>query len=129
MLTVAIADTILSGISYVDSVRRIGSKYTDAGNGGAFMRWVAKPESGPYNSWGNGAACGVSPVGFVFTKADEVLAQAKATARITHNPHKGVKGAQAAALAVFLGETGGDREIIRSEIAGRFGYDLDRTVE
>lgn len=129
VLTVAIAEAILSGEPYVDSVRRIGRRYPDAGYGGSFIRWLLSPDAGPYHSWGNGAAMRVSPVGFAFATENEVLTQAKATAEMTHNHPEGVKGAQAAALAVFLARKGSDKEAIRSRIAGQFDYDLDRTVE
>ncbi len=129
VLTVAVADAILSGKPYVDSVRQIGRKYSGAGYGGSFIRWLHSPNAGPYNSWGNGSAMRVSPVGFAFTTEDEVLAQAKATAEITHNHSEGVKGAQATALAVFLARMGSDKSTIRSRIASQFEYDLDRTVD
>jgi len=129
VLTVAIADAILHGTSYVDSVRRIGRRYPAAGYGGSFIQWLQSSNAGPYNSWGNGSAMRVSPVGFAFSTEDEVLAHAKATAEITHNHPEGVKGAQATALAVFLARTGSDKESIRSRIASQFQYDLGRTVD
>ena len=129
VLTVAVADAILSGRPYVDSVRRFGRRYPHAGYGGSFIHWLHTPDAGPYNSWGNGSAMRVSPVGFAFTTEAEVVAQAKATAEITHNHPEGIKGAQATALAVFLAKTGHDKETIRSRIIDQFGYALDRTVE
>ena len=129
VLTVAIADAILNGTSYVDSVRRIGSRYPGAGYGASFSQWLHSANGEPYNSWGNGSAMRVSPVGFAFSTEDEVLAEAKATAEITHNHPEGVKGAQATALAVFLARTGSDKEAIRSRIARQFQYDLSRTVD
>lgn len=129
VLTVAIADSIIEGKPYVDSVRRIGRRYPRAGYGGSFIQWLYSANSGPYNSWGNGSAMRVSPVGFAFTTEDEVLAQAKATAEITHNHPEGVRGAKATALAVFLARTGNDKEAIRSRIATQFKYDLGRTVD
>jgi len=129
VLTVAIADAILSGKPYLDSVRRIGRRYPDVGYGGSFIGWLYSPDARPYNSWGNGSAMRVSPIGFALTTEDEVLDQARATAEITHNHPEGVKGAQATALAVFLARTGADKESIRSRIASQFEYDLDRTVD
>ena len=129
VLTVAVADAILSGKPYIDSVRQFGRRYPYAGYGGSFIHWLHTPNAGPYNSWGNGSAMRVSPVGFAFTTEDEVLAQAKATAEITHNHPEGIKGAQATALAVFLARTGRDKEFIRSRIIDLFDYDLNRTVE
>ena len=129
VLTLAVADAILSGKQYVDSVRRFGRRHPYVGYGESFIHWLHTPNAGPYNSWGNGSAMRVSPVGFAFTTEDEVLAQAKATAEITHNHPEGIKGAQATALAVFLARMGGDKESIRSRIVDQFEYDLNRTVE
>jgi ADP-ribosylglycohydrolase len=123
------ADAILSGQPYVDSVRRIGRRYPGAGYGGSFIRWLHSPDTRPYNSWGNGSAMRVSPVGFAFSTEKEVLHHAKMTAEITHNHPEGIKGAQATALAVFLARTGCDKESIHSRIKTVFGYDMDRTVD
>jgi len=129
VLTVAVAHAILSGEAYVDSVRRFGRQYPGAGYGGSFIQWLRSMDAGPYNSWGNGSAMRVSPVGFAFSKEEAVLDHARMTAEITHNHPEGVKGAQATALAVFLARTGNDKEAIRSRIRTQFAYDLDRTVD
>jgi ADP-ribosylglycohydrolase len=129
VLTVAVADAILSGSPYVESVREIGRRYPGAGYGGTFIRWLLSDDPRPYNSWGNGAAMRVSPVGFAFSTEEEVLRQARLTAEITHNHPEGVKGAAATALAVFLARTGHDKQAIRDRMVNLFGYDLDRTVD
>ncbi|MCA1795802.1 MAG: ADP-ribosylglycohydrolase family protein [Desulfobacteraceae bacterium] len=113
VLTVAIADAILSGTSYTDSVRTVGQRHPHAGYGGSFIQWLFADNPKPYNSWGNGAAMRVSPVGFAFTTEEEVLDQARMTAQITHNHPEGIKGAQATALAVFLARTGCDKKTIK----------------
>jgi ADP-ribosylglycohydrolase len=129
VLTVAVAHAILSGTPYVDSIRRIGQRYPGADYGGSFIGWLFSDDPRPYNSWGNGSAMRVSPVGFAFSTEDEVLQQARLTAEITHNHPEGIKGAEATALAVFLARTGHDKEAIRARIKALFGYDLDRTVD
>jgi ADP-ribosylglycohydrolase len=86
-------------------------------------------ENEPYNSWGNGSAMRVSPVGFAFDTIDEVLTQAKRSAEVSHNHPEGIKGAQATALAILMARQGADMETIRKEIEDRFNYDLQRTVE
>jgi ADP-ribosylglycohydrolase len=129
VLTVAVAEAILSGTPYVDCIRRIGRRYPHAGYGGSFIRWLYAKDFKPYNSWGNGSAMRVSPVGFAFSTEDEVLRQARKTAEITHNHPEGIKGAEATALAVFLARTVRDKEIVRDRLKILFGYDLDRTVD
>jgi len=128
VLTVAVADAILTGRPYVQTVREIGRRYPNAGYGGSFIGWLHTDHPQPYNSWGNGAAMRVSPVGFAFDTADKVLSEAAQTAGISHNHPEGIKGAQATALSVYLARTGHPREEIRDQISRRFGYDLDRTV-
>jgi ADP-ribosylglycohydrolase len=129
VLTVAVADAILNDRSYLEAVRDIGRRYPDAGYGGFFFRWLHSEDSRPYNSWGNGSAMRVSPIGFAFEDENSVLKEAARTAEITHNHPEGVKGAQATALAIFLARTGRSKNEIRKAIQTRFGYDLDRTVD
>ena len=129
VLTVAIADAILSGRPYIESIREIGRRYPNAGYGGTFIHWLFSDDPRPYNSWGNGSAMRVSPIGFAFGSEDEVLQQAAMTAKISHDHPEGVKGAQATALAVFLALRGIGKERIRSRVMETFGYDLNRTVD
>ena len=129
VLTIAIADAILSSTPYIESLRRFGRCYPGAGYGGSFIRWLHSNDFKPYNSWGNGSAMRVSPVGFAFSTEDEVLRHARMTAEITHNHPEGIKGAEATALTVFLARTGYDKETIRTRVQTLFGYDLDRTVD
>ncbi|CAM4100856.1 ADP-ribosylglycohydrolase family protein [Vreelandella rituensis] len=129
VLSVAIASAILDNIPYADAVRQIGRQYPNAGYGGSFIQWLAADNAGPYRSWGNGAAMRVSPVGFAYSTEADVLAQAKATAAITHNHPEGIKGAQATALAVFLARTGADKTTIRTTLTQRFDYDLARRLD
>jgi len=58
-----------------------------------------------------------------------VLEQAKRSAEVTHNHPEGIKGAQAAALAIFMARNSESKDAIRDEMAGRFGYAMDRTVD
>ncbi len=129
VLTVAAAYSILNDIPYGQAYKDFSRRYPARGYGGRFQEWIMSQTFEPYNSWGNGSAMRVSPVGFAFDSDQEVLEQAKKSAECTHNHPEGIKGAQAAAIAVFLARKGSDKETIRKEIAERFGYDLGRTVE
>ena len=129
VLTIAVADAILRGRPYLVSIRELGRRYPRAGYGGLFLDWLFSGHPEPYNSWGNGSAMRVSPVGFAFDNRDEVLREARISAEITHNHPEGIKGAQATALAVFLARTGSTREEIRAEINLRFGYNLEQSVD
>jgi ADP-ribosylglycohydrolase len=129
VLTTAIAQAILEGGDYASSLRKVGRRYPHCGYGGAFIQWLFSDDAAPYNSWGNGSAMRVSPVGFAFGTREMVLEEAKKTAEVTHNHPEGIRGAQAVALAVFLARSGGSKEDIRQDIQQSFRYDLERTVE
>ncbi|MFZ7125481.1 MAG: ADP-ribosylglycohydrolase family protein [Desulfobacterales bacterium] len=129
VLTIAVAQAILTDGDYLRWVREIGRRYPHAGYGGTFVGWLLSSDPQPYNSWGNGSAMRVSPVGWAFDSVDEVLREAERSAEISHNHPEGIKGAQAAALAVFLARTTRDKAVIGKEVSDRFGYDLDRTLD
>jgi ADP-ribosylglycohydrolase len=129
VLTVALADSILHGLPYVDLLKRYYRAYPRAGYGGTFYKWAQSEQSEPYNSWGNGSAMRVSPVGFAFGTLEEVLEQAKRSAEVTHDHPEGIKGAQAIASAVFLARTGQTKEQIKGYVETAFGYDLDTPLD
>lgn len=129
VMTLAVADAILHSTDYGDSMKSFGRRYPKAGYGRDFIQWIFAPESRPYNSWGNGAAMRVSPIGFAFSTTEIVLSEARKSAEVSHNHPEGIKGAQAAALAIFLARMGKSKEEIRREISGRFNYDLNRTID
>ncbi|MDR1574711.1 MAG: ADP-ribosylglycohydrolase family protein [Treponema sp.] len=136
VLTVAVADAILSGGDYQAAVHGWARRFPRAGYGDSFARWICSDDPRPYNSWGNGSAMRVSPVGWAFDTIEETLEQAKRSAEITHNHPEGIKGAQATAAAIFLARTGASKEAIREFIVERFsqpgreddGYTLHRTA-
>jgi ADP-ribosylglycohydrolase len=129
VLTIAVADCLLMGRSYVDAFHSYARKYPDRCYGIGFWRWIEAGSRKPYNSWGNGSAMRVSPVGFAFESLGDVLAAAKASAEVTHNHPEGIRGAQATACAIFLARKEATKEQIRGEIESRFGYKLGRTIE
>ena len=129
VLTVATAYAILTGTSYEVAYRDFGREHPNAGYGGSFYEWLQSEDPYPYNSWGNGSAMRVAPIGFAFGKIDEVLFEAERSAAVTHNHVEGIKGAQATALAVFMARTGASKSEIRVHLEERFGYSLHRTVE
>jgi ADP-ribosylglycohydrolase len=71
----------------------------------------------------------VSPVGWWARSWEECLELAEESASVTHNHPEGIKGAQAAAGAVYLARTGASRKEIRARLARATGYDLSRSHE
>jgi ADP-ribosylglycohydrolase len=129
VLTVAVAAKLLNGGDYVDNFHEYFHAYPGAGYGGSFTHWAILRNRSPYNSWGNGAAMRVSPVGFACESLDAVMAEARRSAEVTHNHPEGIRGAQATAVAVFLARTGRQKDDIKAYIAREFGYDLSERLD
>jgi len=105
------------------------SRYEDRGYGGRFARWIGDSKPQPYNSYGNGSAMRVSPVGYYSQSIEEALTLAKISAEVTHNHPEGIKGAQATAAVIFMAIHGASKEEIRNTVTKVFGYDLSRSLE
>jgi len=97
-----VADCILHNKEYAVTFKEYGRKYPYSGWGVRFHFWLGSQDTKPYNSFGNGSAMRVSPVGFAFSTMEEVLREAERSATVTHNHPEGIKGAQAVASAIFL---------------------------
>lgn len=129
VLTVALADSIMSNTPYVDNLKKFYRLYPGRGYGGSFHRWAGSDDPEPYNSWGNGAAMRISPAGYAYDDLDTVLLKAKEFTEITHNNPEGIKGGQATASAVFFARKGKSKDEIKDFIEKEFGYDLSRHVD
>lgn len=152
VMTVAVAEGMMGGGSaddFIDALKRFGRLYPDVGYGARFRKWLSSDSRKPYNSWGNGSAMRVSPVGFLtpirngMSSIDRdlldasVASQAKQSAAVTHNHPEGIKGAQAVAESIMFMRVGreveNDVEERRAKLKGliekRYGYDLSRTLD
>ena len=132
VMTIAVADWLLTGASLPNIMRDWASEYPNRGYGGMFYEWLFpldESEMKPYNSFGNGAGMRVSPCGYFAKTLDEALDLAKQSAEVTHNHPEGIKGAQAIATAIFLARKHTPKLQIRQYIEQTFGYDLQRTCD
>lgn len=129
VLTVATADVLLNDLDYSIAYETYFRLYPNAGYGGRFVQWAGRGERRPYNSWGNGSAMRVSPVGWARQTLKDVLDEAQRSAEVTHDHPEGIRGAQAIAAAVFLARTEHSRERIREFIVDGCGYSLDFTLD
>ena len=129
VLTVAVADCILNGKGYARTLKDYGLEYPGRGYGGMFNRWLHSDSLSPYNSYGNGSAMRVSPVGFAFDGIEKVMDEAKKSAEATHSHPEGIKGAQAVAVAVFLAKNSTKKDKIKKHIETVFRYDLGQSLK
>lgn len=136
VMTVAIANALQKGADnaelrneIIDSMHEYGSRWPRAGYGGNFGKWLRNRDRQPYNSFGNGSAMRVSPVGWVAKTLEEAEYLAGCSADVTHNHPEGIKGAQAVAGAIWLARTGSSKDDIRKYVTSRYNYDLSRRVK
>lgn len=113
----------------VSEMHNFGDWYPQRGYGGRFHQWLRNHWTEPYNSFGNGSAMRVSPVGFYAKTLEEALDLAKISAEVTHNHPEGIKGAQATAAAIFMARQGATKTEIRDYIEQNFAYDLHRKTD
>ena len=138
VMTIAVAEALMDTLGQDDdmvkaalirSMQKWGHKYPDAGYGGMFYRWLLTKDPKPYGSYGNGSAMRVSSAGWLYDTLEETRHMARLTAEVTHNHSEGIKGAEAAASAIFMARTGCGKDEIRDYIIREFGYDLSRTCD
>ena len=138
VMTIAVAEALLDNqfqddetikAGLVDSMRKWGRKYPDAGYGGKFWHWLRSKDPKPYGSYGNGSAMRVSSAGWLFDTMEQTRHMARLTAEVTHNHPEGIKGAESTACAIFLARTGHSKDEIKDYIIKEFGYDLSRTCD
>lgn len=129
VMSIAVADWIMQGGDLSRIMQKWGREYPKAGFGGMFKKWLVDENPKPYNSFGNGAAMRVSPVGCAYNTLEETLEKAKESAEVTHNHPEGIKGAQATAAAIFLARNGESKDDIKQYISETFGYNLLRSCD
>jgi len=112
----------------VGSMQGIGREYPGCGYGGRFLQWVFSDDPRPYNSFGNGAAMRISPVGFAARTKKEAIVMSRAMTSVSHDHEEGIKGAEATAVAIFMARQGIPMEHIRRTINDDY-YPIDFTID
>lgn len=129
VLTIATAKWLLDGGDYAQLLKNFTRRYPKRGYGSNYYRWSLSENQAAYHSYGNGSAMRVSPVGFAFSSANEVLAKAKESAMVTHSHPEGIKGAQAVALAIYHARQGRSKQFMKSQLEEDFKYNLRRSYD
>lgn len=128
VLTVAVAEAIMSDNDFESHLRYWGLIYPDAGYGAAFYNWLIN-WSEAYNSYGNGSAMRVSPIGWAYHDLETTRKMARKSAEVTHNHPEGIKGAESVASAIWMARNRYNKNEIKQYIEKEFGYDLSRKLD
>lgn len=138
-MTIAVAEACLMPLGLMDindiygtfayCMKKWGRKYPNAGYGRRFSEWLMSNDDEPYNSYGNGSAMRVSPIGWKYCDLMFTSGMAEMSAAVTHNHPEGMKGAAAVAVAITMAYKGETKEQIRDYIEKEYEYDLSRTCD
>lgn len=81
---------------------KLGKNFLNIGFGPMFRKWIISREHKPYESFGDGAAMRISPVGFVSRNLEELEKMSNIITGVSHNHPKAFKGALVTAETIFL---------------------------
>lgn len=127
-MTIATADAILNNKDFSKTYHEWGNLYPDKGYGYRFAQWLMSDNPEPYDSYGNGSAMRVSPVGWLYNDLTTVFEKAEESACVTHNHEEGIRGAMATAECIYLARYKTPKKIIKEFIETYFDYNLNRTI-
>lgn len=135
ILTMAIYDAIVNGdCDYEKYLREYGlkeyeegiDKYGRSRFGGGFVKWLNGEGKG--DSFGNGSAMRIGPVGYLFDSLEDVIENARLATIPSHNHPDSIKGAEAVAVVIFLLRNGYSKEDVKTFIENKYyklNYDLN----
>lgn len=122
-------DNTLNIKHITDVYRDLGRKYYYAGYGERFRQWLRSNNYNAINSFGNGSAMRISPVGWWGDSEEDVIRLATRFSIVSHDHPEGVKGAVAIALAVYYAWNKKPKHFIRDKVMEITGYNLTEMYE
>lgn len=130
IMTFAVAAVLLNNKindreKIIDTLKEWGNLYPYAGYGGMFNSWLFSNNRKPYNSYGNGSAMRISPVGFIANTEEEVIDWATKVTEVTHNHPEGIKGAIVIAMCIYYAKKGKDKNFIMDYVKQYYDIDFD----
>ncbi len=109
----------------IDTLKKWGRAYPNRGYGGMFALWLGSDMRESYNSYGNGAAMRISPVGYYCNSEEEVIAASRAVTEVTHSHPNGIKGAEVVAMCIYYAKLGKSKNFIKSYVDRYYSLDFN----
>ena len=130
MMTLAVAEICQKRLydnkdAVIDTFKKWGRAYPHAGYGGRFRQWLFTDSREAYNSYGNGSAMRISPVGWYARNEEEVKYIARKVTEVTHNHEEGLKGAEVVAMCIYYARIGKSKEFIKEYVEKYYNLDFD----
>ena len=130
IMTMAIMDMYNKGYldnkeKIIDTFKKWGNDYPGRGYGGRFLRWLVTDTRESYNSFGNGSAMRVSPIGWIANSEEEVKKYSYNVTSVTHDHIEGLKGAEVTAMCVYYARNKKSKEFIKEYVSEYYNLDFD----
>ena len=109
----------------IDTFKKWGRAYPRRGYGGMFRNWLFSDMRESYNSYGNGAAMRISPVGYYAKSEEEVIEISRKITEVTHSHPEGIKGAEVTAMCIYYAKIGKSKEFIKEYVSRNYDLDFD----
>ncbi len=109
---------------YAAQYRQFYSWFPRAGFGSMFSSWARNYNAKFQNSYANGGAMRIIPIGWAYDSLKQVTLQAKASCLPSHGHKDAIRCATAVAVAVFFARKGKSKEFIRDYLQKEFKLDL-----
>lgn len=139
ILTLAIADAIISNISYETKIKEYIAKYIANPRYEESKLFFKLPFSRDIIKWsisnscgfsnGNGAAMRISSIPYLFNDYDEIMEETKKATIPSHNTLEAINGAQAVASAIFFSRKKYDKLSIKKILEDKFKYNFNMGLE
>lgn len=129
IMTIAVLDLIvnneeLSTKKIVDKLKYYGRKYPSS-YGGSFLYWLYSNSYNSYNSFGNGAAMRISPVGWFAKDENQVKEWSEKITEVTHSHLEGIKGAEVVAMCIYYARVGKNKDFIKKYVEQYYNLDFE----
>ncbi|MCI9585585.1 MAG: hypothetical protein HFH45_03010 [Bacilli bacterium] len=132
ILTMAILESILEDTSYFESLKKYGLEYKDfiptdkpyfknmfSPN---FIKWCMGLKDG--DSYGNGAAMRISPIGYLFDDEEMIRQQVRLATTPSHNTFEAIIGAEEVAMVIYMARLGYSINEIKVFVQANYGHSL-----
>lgn len=134
-LTCAIADAVMNNKDYKKTLKEYAlndikqglDKYGRNRYGSGFISWVMGENEG--NSYGNGAAMRIAPIGYIFNDLDTIKKHVRLATIPSHNNEEAIKGAEIVAITILLARNKYTKEEIKKYIEDnycRLDFELEK---
>lgn len=134
ILTCSIADSILNSIPYEENLKKYGidevclgfDKYGRNKFGYGFIKWLNENVNG--DSFGNGCAMRISPVGYLFDDLETIKKESRLATTPSHNHPESIKCSEAVSVSIYLLRNGISKEELKKYIEDNY-FKLDFDLE